>query len=236
MRPAKVTAVMASPICGHVPMLDGVLSSLMGLHMSRIRGSRNGNRHVRPHGLNAHPNIPIPINIAPFGGWYIAQASSPIYETVGEDVSHVTRVSDFDLDAIRPGGANKINVTSGSFKGMRLPKRIITTTRVVWFVVAKADGSRTGGHMSALRKRLKKVEAIGGKTSIGHGRVAEWIVEPAEEDWSWFADSPDGPVLMRPLPVCDELPQALIGYKQWFGRPAAPYHDNATACEVVMPC
>jgi len=151
-------------------------------------------------------------------------------------VANVTRISEFDIDALRSGGANKINVTSGSFKGMRLPKRVIAVERVVWFAVARADGAKNSGHVSRLRSRLRRVKALGAKWDIGFGRVARWEVEKIDEDWSWFADHGDDRVLMRPMPVCDELPDDLTGCKRWFDRPCPPYHDKSTACEVVVPC
>jgi hypothetical protein len=236
-RPCKVTAVMASPICGHVPMLDALLCSWMGRFMPSILGTLGGHKHAE-RVWNGYQNIPIPIASKRIGGWMVPQASSPIYRIDGEDVANITRVSDFDLDAMKTTGANKINVTSGSFKGMRLPKRVMAVERVVWFAVARVDGGKKQtAPMSRLRKAVRKIESLGGKHAVGFGVVAEWIVEPMDDDWSWFAQDADGsPVLMRPLPMCDELPSGLVGHKQWFGRPAQPYYDNSTAVEIVVPC
>lgn len=233
-RCVKVTAHMASGICGHVPMLDGILSAAMGIHMPSVRNTRHGDRHAGPD-CNGWANVPIPIASRMFGGWRIPCASSPIYRVRAEDVAHISRVPEFDLDAIRPGGANKINVTSGSFKGMRLPKRVLNVERVVWFAVAR-NFSNGSSPMACMRRLLKQAQAIGSKWAAGFGRVERWEVEPVDEDWSWFAPSDEGTVLMRPLPVCDELPADLVGHKQWFDRPAPPYHDKSTACEVVVPC
>lgn len=235
-RSAKVTAIMANPICGHVPMLDGVLCSHMGLHMSSIRQSRHGHRHSQPdhHG---HENIPIPMASDMFGGWRIPCCSSPIYRVEGEDVAHITRIADFDLDVIKPGGAKKIAITGGEFKSMRLPKRVMVIKEVIWFAIARMDSANASGPGACLRKRLRKIDAIGAKTEVGFGRVSEWQVELMDHDWHWFArDEDDKPVLMRPLPVCDELPKDLTGARGWFDRPAPPYHDKRSACEVVVPC
>lgn len=233
-RPVKVTAHMATPICGHVPMLESILCDRMGRHMPAIRVSRHGDRHTGRN-WNGYENVPIPVASSPMGGWQIPRASSPIFAVKGEEVMHVTSPAGFDLDAMRPGGANKINVTGGEFKAIRLPRRIIITERVVWFAVARSAGGRTTA-ASTLRQRLGQVDAIGQDTGIGHGVVSRWEVEQIEDDWSWYAPGDDGPVLMRPLPQCDELPPSLCGAQAWFDRPAPPYHDKASAVEVVRPC
>ena len=233
-RPVKVTAYLASPICGHVPMLESALISLMGCHMPAIRDTRHGDRHTR-RDWNGWENIPIPIAWGEIGGWHIPLSSSPIYRADSEEVAYVTSPADFDLDALKTGGANKINITGGEFKSIRLPRRIILAERVVWFAVARAHGGN-GSAGSSLRHRLRQIAAIGQDTGIGYGRVARWNVDLVDDDWSWYAPGDISPVLMRSLPKCAELPADLCGAQAWFDRPAPPYHEKSTACEVVRPC
>src|SRR5690606_35922508 len=103
--------------------------------------------------------------------------------------------------------------------------RIRGIERAVWFVV---------GHRRQIVDRLKKVEFIGKKTSIGYGRVGGWEVENADEDWSWFAPSDDGPVLMRPLPA--ELVQEKVrGCRRWYGSPVPPYWQRNLFAEIMQP-
>lgn len=236
-KPVKVTAILSTSVCGHVPMLESLLASHMLKHMPSVANTRNGHRHTSED-WNGYRNIPVPIAYREMGGWKIPCASSPIYRVEREEVANITRVPDFDLDAIRPSGANKINTTSGTFKGMRLPKRVLVIERVSWFALARRDGGggRSSGVLSRLRQRLKKIDAIGAKTDIGYGRVSSWVVEEVGDDYSWFAADGGNLVLMRPLPACNEIPRNLVGWREWFDRPAPPYHDKKSACKVVVPC
>ena len=244
MRPVKITAHIATPIAGHLPMLDGVLSREMVKHMTSVRESRNGHRH-EPMDNAGYRNVPIPIASRHVGDYRIPLCSSPIAPMVEEaQVTHFARRAELDPDLMRGDQQIKVNRSSGAHKSYYLPRRVWPVDRVVWFAVARFDGSkgdnqksnRSGG-MSRLRQRLKKITAIGGKTSQGWGVVSGWTVEPCENDLSWFADHGEGTVLMRPLPKSmDDLPRNLIGCRPWFDRPCPPYHDKSQATEVLVPC
>ncbi len=235
MRSAKVTAWLSSPLCGNPPMLDSLLEWAMGLHMSAIVRSSNGDRHARrEHG--GHRLIPIPIERVRLGPWLIPRASSPIFAATEETVGHVNKRPEFDPAMLDPKALRQVPVASGPYKGYRLPRRVRLVDRVVWFAVAVPRCGKSGGAASHLRSRLKDVRAIGEDTNVGYGQVQRWEVEPVEHDWSWYADAPDGPVLMRPLPVGEWLPDGLRGSRRSFGRPCGPYFDRVNACEVVTPC
>src|SRR5690606_5652088 len=103
-----------------------------------------------------------------------------------------------------------------------LPRRIRVIKSIVWFCVGVQD---------EIEKLLLDIPSVGKEIGHGHGRVKQWLVEPFDNDFSWFAESNYGLVLMRPLP-CDcvsvdyfegivnsswKLPDNLVGYRRHFG-------------------
>src|SRR6202035_2656309 len=126
-----------------------------------------------------------------------------------------------------------IAVSTGPLKSYRLPLRVRPVDRIVWFCAGRTEGRAPA---CLIRKLLREVFAIGKKTSFGFGQVARWDVEFADEDWSWFAPSSAGTVLMRTLPATARLPSNLIGFKRSFAAPVAPYWMRENATEVVTPC
>lgn len=244
--PVKVTAWLSSPLAGEPPMLDGLLEFLMLRHMPRIKETRGGHRHMH-HTNGGYPIVPIPIARDPLGDWLIPRCSSPIIPTPSNEWSQrYARPMVTDDSLI--GDRKKINTSSGPNKSCLLPVRARLIDRVVWFALAEYDGSksgtrrdgakRTGGGRPStrVRHRLKKLTAIGGKCAHGYGDVDRWEVDVVDDDWSWFAPSDDGPVLMRPLPIGDWIPDDTQGARADFDRPCGPYHDKAHACEVFKPC
>ena len=216
-------------------MLDALLESAMVYRMPSIMASKNGHRHttaLRPQrggDLSDAGRIPIPMMRRMIGGWNVACCSSPILsETQSEWVEYVNRKFDTsNAEVLAPKEHIKISVADGSWRSYHLPRRIRRIDTVRWFALGKGKD---------MRKLLKTVPAIGGETNIGFGRVGQWIVEHIEDDWTWFAPSPDGQVLMRPLPDCSELPQQLIGARKSFGACVSPYWHHSRFCEVVQPC
>jgi hypothetical protein len=241
MQPVKVTAHLATPIAGHLPMLDGALTRLMVKHMPRVRASRHGDRHEALDNAG-YRNVPIPIASEKVADYRIPLCSSPIVPVVNEaTITHFARRAELDPALLRRDQRIKVNRSSGAHKSYYLPRRLWPVDCVVWFVVARYDGggkqSGRNHSVSRLRQRLKKITAIGGKTSQGWGPVTGWDVERVEYDLSWYAEHGEGTVLMRPLPKwMHDLPSDLIGFRSWFDRPSPPYHDKHRATEVVVPC
>jgi hypothetical protein len=154
-------------------------------------------------------------------------------------VEHFARRFDADPSLIAPEGRRVFQAGGGEFKGYRLPLRVRAVDRIAWFCVGRGDrnaNGRNGGGAKEIRRLLREVHAVGKKTGIGYGRVREWAVEPVGEDWSWFAPSDAGPVLMRPMPACAALPDGLQGFRRWFGAPVPPYWWRPNYCETVVPC
>ncbi len=242
-QPVKVTAWLCSPLAGEPPMLDGLLEFYMLRHMPRIKETSGGHRHMH-RSFGGYNCVPIPIARDMVGGWLIPRCSSPIIPTPDSEYTQKfarPMVVDSSLIAER----KKLNTSSGPNKSCLLPLRCRLVDRIVWFAVAEHDSSRgrndvrkrgSGSPAARLRHRLKKIGCVGSKVAHGYGEVERWEVDPIDDDWSWFAPSEDGAVLMRPLPIGDWLPDNLCGSRLDFDRPCGPYHDKSHACEVVKPC
>jgi hypothetical protein len=186
--------------------------------------------------------MPIPIDRVKLSDDVIvSRCSSPLFRTDYEYVDHFA----MRIDAGNVGplmaetGPQTIQHGSTATKAMFRPLRVRVVERVVWFCVA--HGSQSGGTkrspQGCLRKVLREIAGLGKKVAYGYGRVAKWEVEPFHADWSWFAPSDAGPVLMRALPRrLIELPERLQGYRESFGAVAPPYWHPERYMEIVEPC
>ncbi len=220
-RPLLVTAELISPLCDNAPHLDALLESAMLYRMPSVMASRNGHRHQTRLGVNRSSDIgdagkiPIPMMRRMIGGWNVACCSSPILgETHSEWVEYINRKFDTSNSWMMPAKEQiKISVSNGAWRSYHLPRRVRLVEQVRWFALGKGKD---------MRKLLKTISSIGNETNIGYGRVAQWSVEHIDDDLTWFADSPDGKILMRPLPDCDELPDSLTGLRKSFGPVVSP--------------
>lgn len=220
----KVTAVLASPLAGEPPQLDAILEYEMA--------QRHGKAMTIDRGRPCPPigSIHLPLlrgRIGPVDG--LPRCSSPILPACQmEHEFFAKRLSVENASMLREDQRTVVSVGSNWTKSYRLPLLIRRIDRVCWFV----GGSRR----RSLRSLLKTVKALGHKRSQGFGRVAEWIVEPEEHDLSWFAPSPEGPILMRIMPLCDDLPANLQGFRRSFGGVVAPYWHPDRQMEIAVPC
>ncbi len=221
-RLVKVTAELCAPLAlspdGSAPHLDAICESVMARKAKAIAESRNGHRHSidtnRPRGqpVRMPGQLPIPIIREKVGGLPIPRCSQGIIEQVKEQVSHYHCA--FPLDRagmLTEKQRTTIATTGGSYKSIRLPLRLVDTARVVWFAELRESPSK-------LRRILKRVPAIGKKTSQGYGVVTSWAVELTDIDAAWFC----GGVLMRPLPL-SAVPADILGKRRGFGAVCGPY-------------
>ncbi|MGE4195968.1 MAG: hypothetical protein AB7G11_02435 [Phycisphaerales bacterium] len=230
-----VTARLASPLAGDPPHLDGLLESVLSLHHAKGDPGYKIDRN-RPAPPQAAIPIPIARRTVEQGGpdgevreWVVGCCSSPILGTVlSESVEYVAkRIAVEHSGWLAPDSRLVVSTTNSWTKSYRLPLRVRVVDRVAWFTV---------GDRQSVRRTLKKVRWIGKKVSIGYGRVVEWTVERTDADYSWFAPSDHGPVLMRPLPVTDAWPPGLLGVRRDFGACCPPYWHPERYTEILIPC
>jgi hypothetical protein len=241
MRPLKVTCWLNSPLAGDPPRLDALLEWVMSCKMRSVLESSNGARHatgtVKACGVPVVPGaIPIPLERRRVEGyqWMIPACSDPIIAGAIDGVEHFAkRFSTENSSILAESERRIIVVSSGPLKSYRLPLRMRPVDRIVWFCAGRS-GDRAPG--CEVRKLLRKVFAVGKKTSFGFGQIARWEVELIDEDWSWFAPSEAGTVLMRTLPASARLPRDLTGFKCAEGAPVAPYWMRENYCRTVVPC
>ena len=219
----KVTAVLAGPLAGDAPYLDALLEYQMA--------QRHGVARVINRSDECPPigSVHIPCLRGGFGGVNgIPRCSAPIYRRAEDRHDHFAkRIAVEFSDCVAPESRVVVPVGNSWTKSYRLPLRVASVDRVVWFV--------GGSKRKSLKSLLDGVRAIGKKCSQGYGRIAGWEFEEVEHDWSWFADTEHGRLLMRILPWCSDL-ESVIGCRRWFGGVAAPYWHPGRMMEVGLPC
>lgn len=220
--PLRVICTLASDLAGDVPHLDAILEQVASMHFP------GGVPRGQPVPRNLVGTLPIPIRRKHLAGLPIPLCSSGIVSEVRSDQhSHFTRsIAAEDFSCV--DSRRRMSTTGGVYRSYRLPLRVRTADQIVWFCV---------GWRRDLLHELKHIQFIGKKNSQGFGRVVSWEVEHDEEDRSWYASGPGGRlVLMRPLPVCDEVPNDLLGARRWHGGCCPPYWQKDLHCEIWDPC
>lgn len=219
----RVTAELSSPLAGDPPYLDGLLEHEMS--------QRHGKAMRLTRAMPAPPigSVHIPCLRGEFAGVRgIPRCSAPI---VGPDTTRhehfAKRIAVEHAGLLRDD--QRLVVATGNTwtKSYRLPIRVGIAKTVAWFV--------GGAKRRNLKSLLDSVTSIGFKRSQGYGRVSCWIIEEVEHDWSWFADTEHGRLLMRALPWHDEI-ERCIGWKRWCGAYAPPYWHPDRFAEVAIPC
>lgn len=117
----------------------------------------------------------------------------------------------------------KVNVSSGEYKAYRMPEVI----RLVGDIEIFAYGNK-----EKIEDLLTYITHIGKKTAIGWGRVAKWVVEEIEEDYTDI--SPYG--LARPIPV-DQATKEQKSVAHTVRRIAVkpPYWNHRNVKECFVP-
>jgi len=218
----KITAHLASPIVGDVPFLDAILEYEMAQRLG-LAGKIQRHEVAPPYG-----QVHIPMLRRRIGGMLVPSCSSPICAPQHEAVEYFAKRFAVEQAGLLDEKKRLVVAMSNStYKSYRLPLHMRACDRVVWFAAA---------HRRPVLKLLKSVNSLGKKRSYGYGRVARWEAEPWHEDWSWWLVTEKGSVLMRPLPLCDDLPSDLIGYRRDFGACQPPMWHPDRYCERVVPC
>jgi len=228
MRPLKVSAELAGPIAGEIPKLDAIIERAMAHRCDPSALSEPDSA-----GEYAPGGVPIPIARRRVEGcaWSIPLCSWPIFLSTHDRHDFVNKRFSVDPSILASDSRGVFACNSGELRSYRLPLRSRNVNQVVWFCVGVAKEIRR-----MLVHPRSGVRYLGKKTSIGYGMVKEWKIEIVEDDWSWFAPSPGGTVLMRGLPETARLPKDLVGYRKWFGGVAAPYWNAKYHVEMVEPC
>ncbi len=223
-----VTARLCSPIVGmEAPQLDSLLEYALSLYHVKARPGYKVDR-----ALPAPPQgeIPIPIARRQIGPWLVGACSNPIMGNVhAEGIQHINkRIGVEKAELLGQKSRTVVTTTNSWTKSYRIPLRQRLVDRIAWFAV--------GNRREVLSTLKRHITFLGQKRSVGNGRIAEWTVDRVEEDYSWFAPSERGPVLMRTLPVGDWLPAGLIGCRANFGGASPPYWHPDRYTEIVEPC
>lgn len=233
-RLVKVTANLASPVAispeGDAPHLDALLELILSRQIRSIAESSNGHRHqlnvAKPRGqdIDIQGQLPIPIVRERVDGIPVPRVSFGILEATRETTDHYH--CSFPIErAIQLLEKERIQIktTGGVNKSLRLPLRLSTSSKIVWFAEIREAPS-------VLRKLVNRVDTLGKKSAYGYGRVASWDVEETDIDASWF----HGGVLMRALPV-SAVPEDTQGKRRSYGAVAGPYWQASFFVDRYVP-
>lgn len=231
----KVTARLLTPVAlspeGEAPMLDALCELILATHTRAIAESSNGHRHnldaakIRGATVDQQGQLPIPIVRERVDGIPIPRCSFGIMEETRETVEHYHCAFPIERALqVDPNERIQIKTTGGVNKSIRLPLRLSTTSRIVWFCEIRES-------QSVLRKIVNRVTTIGKKSAYGYGQIARWEVEPTEIDACWFHEG----VLMRALPI-SAVADDVQGKRRSFGAVAGPYWQNSFFVERYVPC
>ena len=224
--PLLVTARLASPLAGEPPALEALLEWAMSLHHPKAEPGYKVDRRFAcpPPGA-----IPIPVRRRDVGGWPVALCSAAIIPAADSDGhEHIAKRIDVAHAGLLAGPERRVVATTNSWtKSYRLPLRVRRVACVRWFAV--------GVRREVLATLRRHVHAVGKKVADGYGRVAGWEVEAAPADYSWFAPTDRGPLLMRPLPAGPWLPAGLVGARADFGACVPPLWHPERHCDIVVP-
>lgn len=227
--PFLVTARLSGLLADGAPKLDSLLEMKLSLfHPKGVPGYKIDRSIPAPR----MGEIPIPIARQWLGNqsgeWLVAKCSDPILAVPEmETVEYVNkRLGVENAGLLAPANRLVVSTSDSWTKSYRIPLRIRKVSAVSWFAF---------GDRKETLKVLRRVHAIGKKTSDGYGRVSSWEAEWVDEDCSWFAPSEAGSVLMSALPLGDHLPDDLIGWRRDFGAVCPPYWHGDRYCKIVAP-
>jgi len=226
-----------------------------GLVAWRERLAPNAPRHSGYFGILSRSLEPPPLGILPIaiereqvGSWPIAKCSSPIYLPHYEYVEHTAKrisVGEVAVHIDQQSGRQSIHHGTGGTKAYFRPLHCLVVERIVWFCVGyggktgrRPDGSiKRRSSQGELMRMLRLIDSIGAERQAGYGRVAEWVVDPWDDDWSWFAPSPNGRgrMLMRPLPS-SAVPDDVVGARPTYASVCPPYWHPKRHVEAMVPC
>jgi len=221
-----ITAHLGAPLAGDVPRLDALLEAALAIfHAKGVPGYKIDRAGPCP----PQGEIAIALMRHRLGPWHVGACSDPIYpECASEYVEHFTKKLGVEnAGLLHEENRLVVSTTNSWTKSYRLPLRIRRIECVSWFAVAQRR---------ELLKALNHVEFLGKKRSYGYGLVTRWDATEVSRDYSWYARTKSGVVLMATLPIGDWLPAGLIGARRTFGGCVPPYWHPDRYAEIVVPC
>jgi len=231
-----VSAWLSTPLCGDPPQLDAVLQWEMA--------NRLGLKHAKKTGRWTPPDeiedVPISLAKRTVNGRDIHCCSSPIIPPLyAQEAGYIEKIPSEWVDhtgkrfesakmagIIAPEYRKSVLTASGPYKQRFVPERVRLVPRVCWFL----RGDREG-----INKLLIRIYALGRHRSIGYGAVWKWTFDEVANDYSIFTPCNGKIILMRILPVGEDL-NNVCGYRLSFGGYRAPYWHPAYQTEVAVPC
>lgn len=148
--------------------------------------------------------------------WYHAASCAVWPEAVADGIDHWTKKLDSRYVELLEQQRARVPTSGGRYRAYHMPVAYRHALTIAWYVV---------GDPARISDLLRLVTHLGKKPSMGWGAVAEWSVEPSEEDYS--VTGPHGEV-MRPIPDDAGI---LYGVRPpyWLPRNQVPCRMPSTA-------
>lgn len=193
-KPLKVTIHVdeSSPVVMTGPIhLDALLASQM------VWSCGDRGKHYGSLGDEPAKCIHLPLARMQYNSdsWFRASAVVP----VGVNTVHhwVKRWDDKHEHLIDIGDSRKVTKTNGYFREYHVPMQIVSLSRLVF---------RCVGHRDKIRSLLKRLGAVGKKTSSGYGRIKHIDVDYIDDDIDSFAldyrSDDNRPIRNLPVSFC----------------------------------
>jgi hypothetical protein len=229
-----VTCELASGLGGaHPPGLDSLVEMRLAtiLRLPKLwRTDRN------PPSLYDTTLSRMPIEFTRLNGWPVPHVSACVLSEVADDRhKHFHRRFPINESAeiLTAGDRGMVATANHWTKSYRLPLRVRLVQSLSWIVDLRM-------RPCDLLSLVGGVTHLGTKHNQGYGAVdpGSWKCEarPELDGCWWFAPHAAGPVLMRPLPVGDWLPENLQGARRDFAACTPPFWHPDRFTEVVLPC
>lgn len=221
----KLTVNLLTPLAGDPPALDSILEYEMAFRL----GMKHARKMTRDIPLSDVTRPPIPLCRKTLSGVDVYQCSDPIVsETMAEWVEKQAKRFDTSKNALllRPDQRKALLIASGPYKMRFAPVRVRLIKKVCWFF---------RGDRKEVNKIFKSIKSLGMKRSIGYGLIGSFSFEETENNYSLFANQHGKRVLMKTIPLCDEL-NGATGYRESFGGGFPPYWHPETFTEIAIPC
>lgn len=165
MKPMKITAYMVSGVVTYdrwLP-LDGLLH-----HVAWERAGRPKYWETQP---DAQYDLPL-ARVDLSGGRWCWHATWAMADWQKSDAVYVNRRFPVQRRELLQNGVRRISMSSGRFKGYRMPLPREWSSHLMWYALGDAE---------CAREMLEELPNIGKKAARGHGKVRRWEVKDALE-------------------------------------------------------
>ena len=217
MKPLKITAHLRSGFTSKFDWsvsIDGIIAYQFMLEKLGI------DKFIETQAITSEqePITGLPLAAERYGDDWWYQCSRPFFKSFDSHIKNIhRRFNAQEAERYVGDKTKKVETTKGAYRNARLPKKIIVTPKIDWYVIGDKD---------EIRRLLSSVTHVGAQRRIGYGSVARWEVEDCQ-------DAEFKARFMRALPVQFAEENNVNGLTMdWHIRPPARHPDNTRLCVI----